>query len=133
MSSHRTALQHAVAHAYSIHAEPQCAPAQADAGGREIHAARLAAPLSKATSISPRATPRSCGAAHGLHDTLELRDFHTLFQNDIETEIAWRRAAHGEIVHRAVHRERTDVAARKFEWLHGVAVGGEDDFFFARM
>src|SRR3569833_489766 len=101
---------------------------------------------SSSVSCSPCAAPHDLGvargdidiafergAAHGLHDTLELRDFHALIQNDIETEIAWRRAAHGEIVHRAVHRERTDIAARKFEWLHGVAVGGEDDFFFARM
>src|SRR3569833_1941794 len=133
MISHRTAPQHAVARAYSIHAEPQCAPAQTDAGGREIHAARLAAPHDLGVARGDIDIAFERGEAHGLHDTLELRDFHALFQNDIETEIAWRRAAHGEIVHRAVHRERTDIAARNFEWLHGVAVGVDDDFFFARM
>src|SRR3569623_2028435 len=129
MISHRTAHQHAVARAYSIPAEPQCAPAQTDAGGREIHAARLAAPHDLGVARGDIAVAYESGAAHGLHDTLELRDYRTHCQNDIEIVIAWRRAALGVIGHRAVHRERTDVAARIFEWLHVVAVCGEDDFF----
>src|SRR3569832_1529113 len=109
MISNRTAHQHAVARAYSIHAEPQCAPAQTDAGGREIHAARLAEPHDLGVARGDIDIAIERGAAHGLHDTLELRDFHALFQNDFVTEIAWRRAAHGDIGALAVHGTVNDL------------------------
>src|SRR3569832_885606 len=88
MISHRTAHQHAVARAYSIHAEPQCAPAQTDAGGREIHAARLAAPHDLGVArgdidiaFERGATPRYLSLNVILEEGMEIAQLERIVQS----------------------------------------------------
>ena len=47
------------------------------------------------------------------------------FQDECSAQEQRLRAAHGQIVDRAMHRQRADVSARKEQWLHHKGVGGE--------
>jgi hypothetical protein len=60
-----------------------------------------------------------------VNDAIEQRDLESLFDENIQREIARHRAADGQIVDRTVHSEHADVSAGELQRLHGEAVGSE--------
>ena len=68
------------------------------------------------TFVSPVtiATP-AAAAASAIDAAIRRRTSvgKSLFENESRAQEQWPRAAHREIVHRTVHRQRSNVAARK--------------------
>jgi hypothetical protein len=101
--------------------------AHADAAGGEIQPAAFAARhhLGVARHYTHTVFPRR--ARQAFDDAGELCDFEAFLNEGVEAEIERRRACDGKIVHRAVHRQRANVAAGKFQRLHDEAIGGQHD------
>ena len=67
------------------------------------------------------------GLLHGGGDFPQGLHRQPLFDDESGAEVARARAGHGEVVHRAMHRERAEVAAGKEKGAHDVGIGGEGD------
>ncbi len=63
-----------------------------------------------------------CGG-HAVHDGSEVRQGEAFFQDESGAQIERGRAAHGEIIHRAVDCEVSDRAAGKEQWLDDIGIG----------
>jgi hypothetical protein len=61
--------------------------------------------------------------AHRTHHTPQCLHRETFFDNESAAQIKRPRAAHREIIHRAVNRHRADVAAGKEQRTHDVGIG----------
>ncbi len=99
----------------------------ADAGGVDEHPVAFAA-LHHLGVAGDDAHPRCPRCArHGLHNALEVGQWKPGFQDEAGGEMQRPGAGHRQIVHRAMHRQRTDVAAGKEQRRNHVAVGGQGD------
>ena len=64
-----------------------------------------------------------CGLGHGGHDLFQHLEFQALFDDVPAGQVQGLGPEHGHVVHRTVHGQRTDVAARKENRVHGEGVG----------
>ena len=89
----------------------------------------IPSPLPRSTTlVSPvtRATPASAhAAAHRRHDAPQVGERQPFFEDERGREEQRPRAADGEIVHRAVHRQPADVAAGEEERPDDERIGRE--------
>ena len=86
---------------------------QADAGGVDVDAVALAAVHDLGVAGDDRHA-RLCGRClHRLHDPPEIFHRQPLFEDQPGGQRQRLRAAHGQVVDRAVHGQRADVAARE--------------------
>ena len=67
------------------------------------------------------------GGAHRRHDAPQVVDGEAFLQDEGCGKMERTGAAHREVVHRSVHGERSDVAAREEEGPHDIGVRGEGD------
>ena len=67
-------------------------------------------------------TGRGC---HGCDNDAQVVDGHSFFEDEAHAEIARLRAAHGEIIDRAVHGQIANIATGKEEWPHHKRIGAE--------
>ena len=66
-----------------------------------------------------------CRLAQRIHHAPEFVHREAFFDDERGAQKQRRCAAHRQIVHRAVNRERADVAAGKEQWLHYEGIGGD--------
>ena len=78
--------------------------------------------MSPVTSVTPASVG---GLAHRLHDAPEIVHRQAFLENEADREIQRPRAAHGEIVDRAVDGQLADVAAGKKDRADDVGIGAE--------
>ena len=79
----------------------------------------LVSPVTIGTPAPPRGRP------HGLHDAPQVVHGQALLEDEAGRQGQRPRPAHGQVVDRAVHRQRADVAAREEERADHEGVGGE--------
>ncbi len=65
--------------------------------------------------------------SHRTHNRLEQARLESFFQDETSAEILRARARHRQVVHRAVHGQRTDGPPGKQQRLHHVRVGRESN------
>ena len=70
---------------------------------------------------------RRGGLRHGIGHAAQGRRWEAFFENEGRAQRERARAAHGQIVDRAVHRERADIAAAEEQRLHHEGIGGESE------
>ena len=85
----------------------------ADAGGGDEDLVALAAVDDLGVAGDELHAGAGCGGAHGFDDAAQIVDGQAFFEDEGGGEIQRLRAAHGEVVDRAVHGEAADVAAGK--------------------
>ena len=105
---------------------------KADAGRGQIDAVAVAAADNFGIAGNHRDTAVACRGRQGMNDPAQQRNFQSFFKEDVECQVMRLRAADREIVYRAMNRQRTNIAARKLQWLYGEAVGGHHQFLIGR-
>jgi hypothetical protein len=106
---------------------PSAGQAHADSGRRQVNAAALAASHDLRVARTDTHARLDGRLGQARHDAFELLDLETLLDESVQRQVHRLRAGDREIVGRAVHGERTNVAARELERLNREAVGGDHD------
>ena len=86
-------------------------------------------PLPRFTTLVSPVTNSYSGlcsrCTHGFHHTPQVVDRQPFFEDESSREIQRACAAHGQIVHRAMHCQPSNVAARKKDRSNHEGVGGK--------
>ena len=98
----------------------------AEAGGREIHAIRLAAGHDFGVASDHAHLAVAGGLGHAIDESLQQRDLGAFLDEGIQREVVRHRTGDRQVVDGAVHRQRADVAARELQRLDRETVGGHD-------
>ena len=117
----------------SPNAEAQRGIAHADAARVQIDAAAFAARHDLGVAGGDDDTDLARGGGDAGDDALEHGELEAFFEQHAEAQVLRHRACDREVVGRAVHGERTDVAARELDRLHREAVGREREVAVRRV
>ena len=109
---------------YAVGAHLHAAGDDADAGGVDEEPVGGAARHHLGIAGGHRPPRRPGGRPQAAQDAPQHLDGQALLDHQRAAQVERHRAAHGEIVHGAVDRQRADVAARELERRHHEGVGG---------
>ena len=119
----RAAQDHDVAGSRPVAGHVDAGRHDADAGGRDEHAVALALLDDLGVTGHHRDLRVLRGGGHRFDDAPQIGEREALLEHEGRREVERRRAAHRDVVDRAVHRQAADVAARKEQRRDDVAVG----------
>ena len=131
MVADRPADQHLVAGADAVQPQVHAPAPQADAGGSQVQAAALAARQHLGIAGHDAYPGRAGRGGEAGDDAVQRGDLQAFLDEGVQRKVQRPRAADGEVVDGAVDRQRTDVAAGKFQRLDDEAVGGHVRFALA--
>ncbi len=127
MIADRAGNQNDVAGTRAIAGQMQPVRHGADPGGGDEHAVRLAALDDLGVAGDDLDAGLARRRAHALRDAVQIGQRKALFEDEAGGKMQRPRACHRQIVDRAMHRQRADVAAGKEQRRDDIAVGGHGE------
>ena len=100
---------------------------EADAGGVDENLIGFAAVHDFSVPGDERDARLGGGTVHRLHDAPEIRHRQAFFEDEADGKMMWARAAHREVVNRAVNGQFPDVSAGKEDGADDIRVRAESD------
>ena len=118
MISDRPAQQHAISRPRLIGGEPHAG--RDESNSRSVHEQSVAASFFHDLGVAGDDNHRRQGGsdANGFHNPAEGIERKPFFEDERKAQKKRFGAAHRQVIHRSVHRQRSDVAAGKEQRLH---------------